>query len=239
MAFLKRVSNVTEEDLVQQYPRLWHMAHSGAWPAIRDYGLMSAAALLDDYGVEGESRHQWGSCRRPESVPLEAKGRPGTVLRDQKPMDDGRLAGCLDDGLTPRDWYELLNSRTFFWLSRSRIWTLLRARAYRNVSQTVLTLDTARLVAAHRDRIWLSPINSGATLFKPQRRGLDTFRRIVDFPFEQRAETRRPENNVVELVVDHSVPDVADYVLAVHEVRDDQILSEIWRSPDSGPGDKP
>ncbi|CAH2399577.1 DUF7002 family protein [Mesorhizobium ventifaucium] len=230
---------MTEEELVQRYPRLWHMAHAGAWPAIRDHGLMSTVALLNDYAVEGDRRHQLGSCRRPESVPLEAEGRPGTVLRDQKPMDDGRLAGCLDDGLTPRDWYELLNSRTFFWLSRSRIWTLLRARAYRNVSQTVLTLDTARLVAAHRDRIWVSPINSGATLFKPQRRGLATFRRIFDFPFDERAKMRRVENNVVELVVDHSVPDVADYVLAVHEVRNDQVLSEIWRAPESRPDDHP
>ncbi|WP_292492581.1 hypothetical protein [Mesorhizobium sp.] len=200
---------------------------------------MSAAALLDDYGVNGDLRHQLGSCRRPNSVPLAAEGRPGTVLRDQKPMDDGRLARCLDDGLTPRDWYELLNSRTFFWLSRSRIWGLLRARAYRNVPQTVLTLDTKRLVAAHRDRIWLSPINSGATLFKPQRRGLATFQRVADFPFDQRAKTRRLEDNVVELVVDHSVPDVANYVLAVHEVRDDQILSEIWCGPEGGPGDHP
>ncbi|RWP09993.1 hypothetical protein [Mesorhizobium sp.] len=230
---------MTEEELVQRYPRLWHMAHSGAWPAIRDYGLMSAAALLNDYGVEGDRRHQLGSCRRPNSIALQAEGRPGTVLRDQKPINDGRLAQCLDDGLTPRDWYELLNSRTFFWLSRSRIWKLLHARAYRDVPQTVLTLDTARLVSAHRDRIWLSPINSGATLFKPQRRGLATFRRIVDFPFEQRAKTRRLEDNVVELVVDHSVPDVADYVLAVHEVRNDQILSEIWRGPEGMPHDHP
>jgi hypothetical protein len=230
---------VTEEELVLRYPRLWHMAHAGAWPAIRDHGLMSASTLLDQYGVEGDRRHRLLSCRRPNSVPLEAAGRPGAVLRDQKPMDDPRLSRCLDDGLTPRDWYELLNSRSFFWLSRSRIWRLLGAKAYRDVSQTVLTLDTESLLGAHRDKIWLSPINTGATLFNPQRRGLQTFRRIAGFPYEDRARTRPPENNVVELAVDDAVPDLADHVLAVHEVRNDSILSEIWRRPSAGPDDHP
>lgn len=215
------------------------MAHDGAWPAIRDNGLLSAAALLQAYGVEGKRRHQLGSCRRPDSVPLQAASQPGAVLRDQKPMTDDKLAACLDDGLSPQQWYELLNSRSFFWLSRSRIWTLLGAAAYRNVTQTVLTIDTARLVAAHRDRIWLSPINSGATLFKPQRRGLSTFKRVADFPFAERGKTRSDANNVVELVVDHSVPDIAAYVLAVHSVRNDTILSEIWLSAQATPDDHP
>jgi hypothetical protein len=64
-----------------------------------------------------------------------------------------------------------LNSRTFFWLSRYRIWSLLGARAYRDVSQTVLTVDTRSLVAAHRPRIWLSPMNSGSTIYNPLPRG--------------------------------------------------------------------
>ncbi len=228
-----------EDELVSRYPRLWHMAHDGAWPAIRDHGLMSAGALLDAYDVQGPRRHALRSCRRPESVPLDADALPMAVIRDQKPMTDAALIRCLDDGLTPRDWYELLNSRTFFWLSRARIWTLLRARAYRDVRQTVLTLDTARLVAAHRDRIWLSPINSGATLFKPQRRGKQTFQRIAAFPYEARSATRIDANNVVELVVDHSVPDVADFVLAVHSVQNSEILGEVWRSPQATGDDHP
>ncbi|MCX8476745.1 MAG: hypothetical protein MT490_13180 [Sphingomonas sp.] len=230
---------MTQDELITHYPRLYHMAHDGAWDAIRNHGLKSASALLDDYGIKDPQRHTLGSCRRPESVPLKAEGMPLAVLRDQKPMRDDVLANCLEDGLTPQQWYELLNSRTFFWLSRERIWRLLGARAYRNVTQTVLTLDTASLVAKHGPRIWLSPINSGSTLFKAQPRGLDTFKRITDFPFAARAKTRQPSNNVVELVVDHSVPDVADFVLAVHAVRDDKILKEIWKAPHAVASDKP
>ena len=230
---------MTEEELVATYPRLWHMAHDGAWAAIREHGLMSAAALVDTYGVDGADRDILLRSRRPESVPLARDGLPGAVLRDQKPMSNAALDGCLQDGVTPADWYELLNSRSFFWLSRSRIWRLLRARAYRSKPQTVLTIDTRGLVATHRERVWLSPINSGSTLFKPQPRGAATFLRVADFPFAQRAITRGPEDNVVELLVEHSVPDLANHVLAVHRVRDDQIVGQIWRSDRAGPDDHP
>ena len=154
-------------------------------------------------------------------------------------MSDAALNSCLQDGVLPTQWYNLLNSRSFFWLSRDRIWRLLRAKAYRSKPQTVLTLETRGLVAAHRERIWLSPINSGSTLFKPQPRGASTFMRVGDFPFAHRAITRGPEDNVVELLVEHSVPDVARHVRAVHRVRDDQIEGEIWRSDRAGSDDHP
>ncbi|QXQ07435.1 hypothetical protein KX816_05255 [Sphingosinicellaceae bacterium] len=230
---------LTEEELIGTYPRLWHMAHDGAWPAIRDHGLMSASALLDAYGVHGQRRHQLGSCRRPDSVRLEADGLPIAVLRDQKPMTDATLAKCLQDGLTPQDWYELLNSRSFFWLSKQRVWRLLKARAYRDVPQTVMTIDTASLVAAHRDRIWLSPINSGFSMMNAVPRGHDTFRRVDAFPFTSRAQTRAVADNVVELVVDHSVADLADHVIAVHSVRNDAVIGTVWQRPGAQPGDSP
>jgi hypothetical protein len=215
------------------------MAHDGSWPSIRDRGLMSVSAILDAYGISGAQRFALESTHRPDCVTLRKAGLASAVLRDQKPMSGGRLEGCLDDGLSPRQWYELLNSRSFFWLSPSRIWSLLKARAYRASTQTVLTIDTVSLVAAHRQNIWLSPINSGSALFNPQRRGLATFQRIADFPFEERRSTRRLQDVVVELVVDHSVPDIADHVLAVHAVCGTEILSEIWRSPRSSEADHP
>lgn len=230
---------MTEEGLVGNYPRLFHMAHDGAWPSVRDHGLMSAEGLVDAYGVMGEDRAALLSRRRPDSVPLAAEGLPGAVLRDQKPMSDLSLSKCLDDGLTPSQWYELLNSRSFFWLSRQRVWKLLKARAYRDAPQTVLTIDTAGLVAAHRDRIWLSPINSGFSMLKATRRGNGTFRRIADFPFAERRKSKALPDNVVELLVEHSVPDVAEHVLAVHRVCNDQVLGEIWRSDRAVESDRP
>jgi adenylosuccinate synthase len=234
-----KAAHMTQAELVALYPRLWHMAHEGSWPSIRDRGLMSVSAILDAYNISGEQRIALESTHRPDCVTLRQAGLPPAVLRDQKPMSGGRLEGYLDDGLSVTQWYEILNARSFFWLSSSRIWSLLKARAYRASTQTVLTIDTASLVAAHSQNIWLSPINSGSALFKPQRRGLTTFQRIPDFPFEERRLTRCLKDAVVELVVDHSVPDIADHVLAVHTVRGTEILSEIWRSPRSSAEDHP
>jgi hypothetical protein len=70
-------------------------------------------------------------------------------------------------------------------------------------------------------------------------RGRDTFVRIHDFPFEARAATRRPAQNVVELLVEHSVPNVREHVLAVHRVRNKEILEEVWRSPLARDADRP
>lgn len=230
---------MTEEELITTYPRLWHMAHEGAWPAIRQDGLMSAKALIEAYAVLPADREALGSYRRPQSIPLVHHSRPGAVLRDQKPMSDKALRKCLQDGLDPRDWYELLNSRTFFWLSRNRIWSLLGARAYRDVSQTVLTVETRSFVAAHRGRIWLSPMNSGSTIYNPLPRGRGTFQRIDDFPFRERAKTRRPATNVIELLVEESALDIADHVLAVHECRNDKIIRTIWQKPNADANDHP
>lgn len=215
------------------------MAEEGSWEAIRSRGLWCTRSLLEDYKVSKSDYAKLYSERRPSCVELKLAGLPNAVVRDQLPMTDAKLANCLQDGLTPSEWYEILNSKTFFWLSRSRIWSLLQARAYRNRKQTVLTLDTGSLVEAHYKNIWLSPINSGATLFKAQPRGRATFKRIEKFPFDERKRTRPLASNVVELVVDQGVADISKHVLAVHEVRGKNILREIWRSPRAGGNDHP
>ncbi|MBY0298615.1 MAG: hypothetical protein K2X71_21680 [Methylobacterium sp.] len=227
---------MTEQDLIETCPRLWHMAEAGSWDAIRTNGLLSTRALLDLYGVAGETRDAILSRRRPHAVTLRRAGLPDAVVRDQKPMSDAGLRACLDDGLTPAGWYEILNEKVFFWPSRTRLRRLLTARAYRATPHTVLTLRTASLVAAHRDRILLSPINSGATIMRPPRRGHATFRTVADFPIEERR--RRAADAVAEVVVRGGVPDVADHVLAVHRCHGGE-AEPLWRAPEAGPDDGP
>lgn len=221
-----------ESDLVKTYPRLWHMAEDGSWDSIRERGLLSTNALLDLYRVYGARRVELESSRRPESVTLRRSGLPDAVIRDQKPMSDEALARCLLDGITPAQWYEKLNKRTFFWLSKERLHRLLGAPDYRNQPQIVLTLDTRSLVAALRHQIELSPINSGSTRFNPQPRGHDTFLPINDYPFERWQRQRRSLiDAVAEMTVLYSVPNVGQHVVAVHRVvnRNPQ---ELWRRPD-------
>ncbi len=210
------------------------MAESGSWPAIRDHGLLSTSALLSRYGVQDEARLAIEAQHRPECVMIVGAGLPNAVVRDQKPMSDGALLKCLDDDLTPADWYRMLNARTFFWLSRDRLRRLLNARAYRDRPQTVLTLETQSLVKAHASRIELSAINSGSTLFKPVQRGMRTFQAIDDYDYGLWRKKRGSKDAVVELVVRDSVSEVEDHVIAVHDFVSGK-FSEIWRRSGADP----
>jgi hypothetical protein len=229
---------LNEEDLIGHYPRLWHMAEDGSWDSIQKHGLLSTTSLLDLYKYTGKPRQELESIRRPESVLISADGLPNAVVRDQKPMTASALQKCLTDGTTPEQWFETLNARVFFWLSRERLRGLLNAKAYRGRAQTVLTLDTASVVAANRDRIRLSPINSGATIYNPAPRGRDTFSTMSDFPFDERRKTRTLDNAVVELTVLGSVSDIKDHAIAVHSIHDGK-QTELWRrmgtKADDGP----
>lgn len=227
-----------ESDLLQHFPRLWHMAEDGSWESIRKHGLLSTTALLDLFGINGAERAAIESERRPKSIKIEADGLGSVTIRDNIPLTASALEKCLTPGITPREWFELLNGRSFFWLSRERLRTLLNARAYRGRPQTVLTVDTAKLLAAHRDRIELSPINSGATLYNPQKRGNETFQKIADYPFDERRRTRKPTAAVVELVVPGGVPDIKNHLVAVHSVHNG-VSTELWRRLGSDADDGP
>ena len=169
-------------ELLRDSPTLFHMAEAGAWPTIRRHGLLSPCAALDLFGVAGAARSA-ALRRRPENVVLERADLGRIVLRDQKPLSDKALARCLRDDLAPADWHARLNERVFFWLSRARVLRLLAGRAYRDHAHEILEIEAAPFVAAHRDRIELSPINSGATGQFPTPRGADTFLPIDDYPY--------------------------------------------------------
>jgi hypothetical protein len=229
---------LNEADLIANFPRIWHMAEDGSWDSIRRHGLLSTSALLDLYGVDGDRRLALEAQRRPDSVSISVEGLPNAVIRDQKPMTESALRKCLNGGITPEDWFRLLNGRVFFWLSRERLRGLLNARAYRGRPQTVLTVDAASLIGAHRPRIDLSPINSGATIYNPQPRGRNTFLPIVDYPFDERRKTRTTSASVVELVVRGGVPDIIDHLIAVHRISG-CTRKELWRRAGTDPTDGP
>jgi len=170
---------MTVNELVRYYPRVYHMANAGTWESIRQRGLLSTSALLDLFGIAGNERYRIESCHRPKSVEITHPQHGSVVIRDQAPMRESTLRRCLV-GMRPQQWYELLNRKTFFWVTESRVHTLLTARLYRKKEHTVITVDTASLVAQHRDRATLSPINSGSTLYNPPRRGPHTFSTIAD-----------------------------------------------------------
>lgn len=190
--------------MVESYPRLYHMAEAGSEEGILKHGLLSTSALLDLFEVTGEERHRIESERRPEMVELRHPEHGMALVRDNKPINEKALAGCLID-MTPREWYETLNRRVFFWADERRLKKLLGARAYRGRDHLVLEIDTAGLVERHHDHIRLTTLNSGATfpLGAPPR-GSGTFRPLSKYPLEK---------PVVELTVDYSVPDIRELIL--------------------------
>jgi hypothetical protein len=145
---------VNETGLITTFSRLYHAADRGAWQSIQQHGLLSTSSLLDLYEIQGEQRIVFESQRRRTSMTLAKKGYSDIALRDQSPMTDEALNRCLIDGMTPQQWYESLNGKVFFWTSERRLHGLLTAKATREATQLVLTVDTRSLVSAHRERIF-------------------------------------------------------------------------------------
>jgi hypothetical protein len=198
---------VTGDEFVARVPRVYHMAEDGTWESIADRGLLSASALLDLYGYTGTDREKIESMRRPQSVSIAHPDYGPAVIRDNKPMSDAALDRCLV-GMTHREWYELLNSRCFFWCTVERLESMLNAVTYRGQVHTVLTVDTARLLERHADEVELSTINTGSTLYVPPKRGRHTFVSLKEFP---------AVGKPAELVIPHSVPDIAELVVDVSQ----------------------
>ncbi|MGF1552351.1 MAG: hypothetical protein ACFBWO_07605 [Paracoccaceae bacterium] len=206
----------TELDaLLADCPTLYHMAERGSWPAIAARGLLSTTALLDLYAVPEPARSTIERDHRPEGVTLRAEGLPPAVVRDQKPMSRAGLERCLPARLAPEDWLALLNAKVFFWLSEARLHRLTGAKAYRDDAHDVLEIDARSLVDAHRERIWLCPINSGATKPFGAPRDETSFARIEDYDYAHWRAKRPKGERVVELAVDHAVPDIARHVRRV------------------------
>jgi hypothetical protein len=218
--------SISSEDLIAFHPRLYHMAEAGTWPSIRERGLLSTSALLDLYGIEGEERRQIESCRRPECVTIEHDIYEPAIIRDQKPMSEKALRKCLK-GMTPPQWYRLLNSKVFFWLTAERVARLLSARAYRDREHTVLTIDTARLLQNHEEEVTLSPINSGSTVYNPQPRGANTFQTLANYPFEAWRKKRGRTTAIAELAVTHEVRNISEMVVRVERRKKTRVLEVI------------
>jgi hypothetical protein len=221
---------MTLDQVVLHYPRAYHMANAGSWESIRHRGLLSTTALLDLFRITGQQRYLIESCHRPTQIEIYDPHHDVAIIRDQVPMRKRALEVCLE-GITTRGWYELLNRRVFFWVTDVRLETLLRAKLYRNKEHTVLTIDTKSLLTRHADRVTLSPINSGSTLYNPRSRGRNTFRSIAGYPFEERRRVRRIANAIAELAVDYSVPDMFSHTLAVERRRGPEVLEQLFPHP--------
>jgi hypothetical protein len=149
---------------------------------------------------------------RPRQLPVDHPILGRVIIRDQAQLRARILEKALQD-MSVTEWVGALNERVFFWLDPRRLGQLLAARDNRARPHDVLTIDTASLVGRYHDRIRLSAINSGATLFpNAAQRGSFTFRAIKDYPTGER-QGRHPA--IAELTILGGVPDIADHVTGV------------------------
>lgn len=213
---------MNEHDLVRRYPRLFHMATAGSWNSIREHGLLTTEQIIAGSALPAATRHALLTERRATSVEVQHPELGRVTIRDQAPL---RMAN-LHDALTDMDatqWLQTLNNRVFFWLHPNRLNTLLNARLYRTREQDVITINTASLLSRHQDRVRLSGINSGSTLWPgAPSRGRDTFQPVEQYPFDDRRRGRTDVTAVAELAVIDGVPDLAEHVISVDR----------WRGPD-------
>ena len=206
---------MTPEAFADLYPRLYHMTAAGGWEGIRADGLLPVARLLDRQGADPDVRESVQFSRRPEQIEL----APGVVVRDNKILNEKALARALRDGLTPRDWYGILNARVFFWVNPARLDGLLAARPYRDRAHDVLAFDTLGVVRSRAGDVECAPINTGAAIMKAAPRGLSTFVPLADLPYEAWRKRRGRADAVVEVAVPGGVPDAGDHLLEVRRRR--------------------
>ena len=207
---------LTPDYIAGRWPRLFHMAEAGSWPAIRQHGLLSTTALLDLYEIHGDERDQLESARRPESVPIHHPRHGTAWIRDNKPINETVLRRTLV-GMTELEFYRLLNGRVFLWLTEIRLRRLRGAPPYRGRTHDVLVVDTGRLLAAYATTVELSAMNSGAVHPAANYpRGAGTFSRISEYPWAERRKTA-PAEPIVEVTVPYAIPDIADHIVEVRE----------------------
>jgi hypothetical protein len=204
---------MTPDELIHNYPVLHHMAEYDSWPRIQQIGLRTTEQLVNDCDPEDAIRDAILRQRRAQSFELQHPGVGTVTIRDQKPLFLHNL-DLID--VTVEEFLGLLNSRIFMWTHPQRLERLLGARAYRGTRHDVLVLDTASIVETYYDKIRLTGMNTGATIFPSSPpRGAESFVTIADFPFAAR---RKPlVDNVVELCVIGGVDRVEDHVIRVEQ----------------------
>jgi hypothetical protein len=205
--------------------RIYHLAEAANWRSIRSSGLLSTKALLDAAGVHGEERDRIERGQRLEHIELSN----GAQVRDQKPMPAKALKQCLV-GMTPAEWYALINSKVFFWLDVDRLNRQRRACEPR--PQVVLEIDTEGLLAQHAQRIALSPINTGSARRRPAKRGRCTFVPHgvwVESGWSSETQglsslSRGRSHQPVELTVADAIADIMCFVVRVHRLGPGEIF---------------
>lgn len=222
---------MTPQQLVDNYPVLHHMAQAGSWPAIAQIGLRTTEQLVYDSVGSADLRDEILLDQRRTSYVLDHPKVGSITVRDQQPLKLHNLLPKLS-GISFDDFLKSLNDRVFLWARPERLERLLGARLYREHEHDVLVIDTAALLQMAGDRVRLSGINTGASIFpNTPERTADTFTTIADFPFDERVAARKGLiDNVVEVCVLDGVDDITPAVIRVERRRGANIVGILYQA---------
>jgi hypothetical protein len=145
---------------------VYHLVDIRNWKSIQAKGLLSTQRLVElSTNVDRSMLRR----HRPDGEYLDF----GAFIRDQSPMPRKSIERALRSGVTPEDWFELLNSKVFFWLDLNR---LNRHRAAcKSQKQVVLAIDAGRMLEQYSPFASVSPIISGNAMRAAVHRNLTTF----------------------------------------------------------------
>jgi len=198
--------------------RAFHIADAENWPSIQRHGLFSTSRLIARDRLQGDAASPFAG-HRATGMRLPS----GALIRDQSPMPPGALRRCLDAGLTPQDWYDLVNAKVYFWLNQDRLDRHLAACGAR--AQVLVAVDLPALLERHGHAAFLTPFNVGNARRRPATRGGRSFVPLAAWLADRwlsEAESGRPARSrshpPAEIAIEDSVPDLADFVLDARPV---------------------
>ena len=152
----------------------YHLSDRSNLEAISREGLFTAKQLIEAAGLPEEHRRSIAGYRSSHiRLPT------GAVIRDQGPMPPVALQRCLDPGISPTQWYELVNSHVFFWLHANRLARHIGACAGR--PQVVMKLHLHRLLEQYWRDAFVTPFNVGNARRRAAPRGLRSFVRLQEW----------------------------------------------------------
>ncbi len=208
-------------EFVVKYPHCYHLTAAGAWPHLRQHGLLSTSRVLEQHGRGDDPA---GSQHRAAGVRLEGTDQLPTVLvRDQIPLSLAQLPGVLTD-MTSEEWLRTLNSRVFFFVRRDDALALSKARAYRTQEHELVTVTTRSLVNACASRVQLAHLTTGTVQRASGKRGSDTFQSIDTYAGTM--------SSVKELTVLDGVVPLLPHVARVETVSEGQVTGMLYEPDD-------
>lgn len=204
---------MTPEQLAAHCPTLFHLTPTAHVESIRRHGLLSTSALLTRFGVRDEEREKLETTRRAQPVTLTRREWGTVQLRDQHPLSVRGLERALGGMLSVEAWLRLINGRVFLFPNRERLERL--AAAHRHEAQSVLHVDTQRLIERHADGIEISHMNTGATAPFAHPRGPGTFQPLREYPYDERRRRLGRRDALAEVTVRWAIPDLDSCLLRV------------------------